>query len=239
MSADRELLAFIRDIEAVEDDIRDLNQSKSTIYKDAAGRGYDKKAMRKVVAARRLAPAERDEQDALFDAYMDALDRAENGVAHARVEIIEKFDAETGEIIEPNSPQSQEVVTPVARAKPAHAESQGGEISATHSNSQAAVLPVAAKPEPVGPPPSAGSGTLSPATVPPVAAPEPTPVPTNGSGAPILNSDERCVQVSDAAIVATPLAARGSEESAALIPDEQIVEFLRKDHPTARVTEDA
>jgi uncharacterized protein (UPF0335 family) len=97
-----QIKAFVRRIEALEDEIRALNGDKSEVYKEAKGNGFDVKVLRKVVAARRQDHSERLEQDALFDLYMEALE----GVAHAHVENIEEFDVETGEILETEPPSN-------------------------------------------------------------------------------------------------------------------------------------
>lgn len=97
MSAERELLGIIHEIEAVEEDIRDRNAAKSAIYKAAGEKGYDKKVVRKVIAARRLDPQVRNELDEVFDTYMQAIERAEKGSVRAHVENIEENGPGTGE----------------------------------------------------------------------------------------------------------------------------------------------
>lgn len=101
--AQAELKSFVRRIESVEDEINALNSDKSEIYKEAKSGGFDTKILRKVVAKRRIGAVERDEQDAIFDLYWDALHDASTSVVRAHVENIEEFDAETGEITEPQS----------------------------------------------------------------------------------------------------------------------------------------
>lgn len=97
--AQDQIKAFVRRIEALEDEIKVLNEDKSEVYKEAKGNGFDTKVLRKVIAARRQDSNERAEQDALFQLYMEALE----GVAHAHVEIIEEFDPETGEVGKPTT----------------------------------------------------------------------------------------------------------------------------------------
>jgi len=87
MVAQDQLKAYVRRIEALDDEIKVLNEDKSEVYKEAKGNGFDTKIVRKVIAARRQGAAERAEQDALFQLYWDAI----HGVAHAHVEIIEEF----------------------------------------------------------------------------------------------------------------------------------------------------
>lgn len=86
-----QLRAFIERIESVEDDIRDRNADKSEIYKELKSQGYDVKAVKKVVAARRLESHVREEQDAIFEAYWDACHGTSHVHARAHVENIEQF----------------------------------------------------------------------------------------------------------------------------------------------------
>ena len=98
MSADAinvgHLRALVERIERVEADIKALNADKSEIYKEARGYGYDVKAIRAVVAKRKLDMAEREERDAIFSLYWDAL----NGVSRVHVHEADDFDPITGEI---------------------------------------------------------------------------------------------------------------------------------------------
>jgi uncharacterized protein (UPF0335 family) len=94
-----QLRAFIERIERLEEEIKTANGDKSEVYKEARGCGFDVKAIRQCVAARKLDSAEREERNAIFDLYWSAL----TGSVHVHTpvrEIIEQFDAETGEITE-------------------------------------------------------------------------------------------------------------------------------------------
>lgn len=77
-----QLRAFIERIERVEAEIKDLNADKSEIYAEMRGVGFDVKAVRKCVAARKLDSAEREEQDAIFDLYWSALGGASRVHVH-------------------------------------------------------------------------------------------------------------------------------------------------------------
>ena len=95
-----QLRAFVERIERTEEEIATLNADKSDIYKEARAVGFDVKVLRKVVAKRKLETHVREEQDAIFDMYWEALYGAPVHVhTHAR-ENIEEFDAETGEILD-------------------------------------------------------------------------------------------------------------------------------------------
>lgn len=75
------LRSFIERIERVEADIKERNADKSEIYKELRGQGFNVKAVRQCVAARKLDSAEREERDAIFDLYWEAL----TGASRVRV----------------------------------------------------------------------------------------------------------------------------------------------------------
>jgi uncharacterized protein (UPF0335 family) len=82
------LRALVERIERVEEEIKALNQDKSEIYKEAKSHGFDVKVMRKVVSARRMDKAEREEIDTLFDLYMAAVEgRLPHVHVHAREDV--------------------------------------------------------------------------------------------------------------------------------------------------------
>lgn len=121
--AQDQIKAFVRRIESLEDEIGALNTDKSEVYKEAKANGFDTKVLRKVIAARRQDHAERLEQDALFELYMEALE----GSAHAHVENIDEFDPETGEI-----KTAGELVAPSAEAADhGNVVTSGGDAAAT------------------------------------------------------------------------------------------------------------
>lgn len=68
-----QLRAFVERIERIESDIKDLNGDKSEVYKELRGCGFDVKAVRAVVAKRKMDTADREERDAMFDLYWSAL----------------------------------------------------------------------------------------------------------------------------------------------------------------------
>src|SRR5688572_21304804 len=86
-----QLRAFVERIERTEEEIATLNADKSDIYKEARAVGFDVKVIRKVVAKRKLETHVREEQDAIFEMYWEALYGAPVQVhTHAR-ENIEEF----------------------------------------------------------------------------------------------------------------------------------------------------
>lgn len=96
-----QLRSFIERVERVEEEIKNLNDDKSDIYKEIRSAGFDVKTVRKIVAKRKLADDVRNEQDTLFDTYWEALTGSSLVHVHAR-ENIEQFDPMTGEFLDDN-----------------------------------------------------------------------------------------------------------------------------------------
>ena len=71
-----ELRQFVERIEAVEATIAEENSVKSDIYTELRGRGFDAKAIRKIVAMRRKDHATRMEEEAVLHLYLAALGMA-------------------------------------------------------------------------------------------------------------------------------------------------------------------
>ena len=88
--AQDQLQSFVRRIESLEDEINALNGDKSEVYKEAKGNGFDTKVLRRVIADRRKDATERNEFDAVYQLYWDAI----HGVVRAHVENIEEIAAE-------------------------------------------------------------------------------------------------------------------------------------------------
>jgi uncharacterized protein (UPF0335 family) len=67
------LRAFVERVERIETEIRDLNDDKSEIYKEAKGCGFDAKIMKKIIARRRMDRQKRIEEDEIMSLYLEAL----------------------------------------------------------------------------------------------------------------------------------------------------------------------
>lgn len=93
-----QLQSFVRRIENVEDEIKVLNEDKASIYKEARAEGFDVKIIRQVIKDRAKDAGERDEQNALYEIYWNAVHGIDPDLVRAHVEIIDEFDAETDEI---------------------------------------------------------------------------------------------------------------------------------------------
>ena len=78
---DGELQQYVRQIESLNGEIKSLNMDKSEIYKAAKQRGYDAKALRRVITERAKKPQERAEEAEIFRLYWEAVEQPELQVA--------------------------------------------------------------------------------------------------------------------------------------------------------------
>lgn len=67
------LKGFIERVEKLEEERKAVGDDIRDVYSEAKGAGYDVKTMRKIVALRKLAAADRAEQETLIDTYKHAL----------------------------------------------------------------------------------------------------------------------------------------------------------------------
>lgn len=132
-----DLRSYITRVLNVLAEIDDLNADKKEIYREIAGDGFDRTVVSQVVGHIRkkaAKPGKFAEQSALFDLYLTEYEGVGTPVAtHAAREPVpahEEFDAETGEIIEPQPLAAQtDHALPVTPA-PSPAESEAVAISA-------------------------------------------------------------------------------------------------------------
>jgi uncharacterized protein (UPF0335 family) len=75
VSAD-ELRQFIERVERLEEEKAGIGSDIKDVYAELKGRGFDAKAVRQIVAIRKLDNSERQEQDAVLELYMQALGMA-------------------------------------------------------------------------------------------------------------------------------------------------------------------
>lgn len=68
-----ELRQFVERFERLEAEKKDLADQQKEVMAEARARGYDTKAMRKVIALRRKDPQELSEEDAVLQLYREAL----------------------------------------------------------------------------------------------------------------------------------------------------------------------
>ena len=68
-----QLRAIVERIENIEAEIKELTEAKKEIFLEAKGNGFDVKILREVIRLRKQDQKERDEQDCLLDAYLQAI----------------------------------------------------------------------------------------------------------------------------------------------------------------------
>jgi len=68
-----ELRAFIERYERLEAEKKDIADQQKEVMAEAKGRGYDTKALRKLVALRKKDPHVVSEEEAVLEVYKDAL----------------------------------------------------------------------------------------------------------------------------------------------------------------------
>jgi uncharacterized protein (UPF0335 family) len=71
--AAEELKQFVERVERLEEEKKAIADDIKEVYAEMKGRGYDTKVVRKVVAIRKQDRAERQEQEAILDLYLNAL----------------------------------------------------------------------------------------------------------------------------------------------------------------------
>ena len=68
-----ELRAFIERWETLEANRKEHADQQKEVMAEAKSRGYDTKIIRKIIAVRKMDPADASEQDAIFQLYSEAL----------------------------------------------------------------------------------------------------------------------------------------------------------------------
>ena len=68
-----QLKSIVERIENLEEEKRQISADIKDVYSEAKSNGFDVKALRKVVALRKIERAEREEAEAVLDLYMNAL----------------------------------------------------------------------------------------------------------------------------------------------------------------------
>lgn len=69
-----QLRSFIERIERLEEEKKGIAEDIKEIYAGAKAVGFDTKIMRKIIAIRKMDPSERQEQEALLDMYIHAIE---------------------------------------------------------------------------------------------------------------------------------------------------------------------
>lgn len=71
-----QLRAFVERIERLETDKQTIAEDVRSIYAELKGVGFDAKAVRTIIRLRKKDRAEREEEEAILDLYMNALGEA-------------------------------------------------------------------------------------------------------------------------------------------------------------------
>ena len=71
--AAEELKQFIERIERLEEEKKSIGDDLKEVYAELKSRGFDAKAVRKIVSIRRQDASERQEQESILQLYMEAL----------------------------------------------------------------------------------------------------------------------------------------------------------------------
>jgi uncharacterized protein (UPF0335 family) len=72
-----QLKQLIERIERLEEEKKALSDDIRDVYAEAKGTGFDTKAIRKIIALRKKDHAERKEEEAILDLYLQALGMAD------------------------------------------------------------------------------------------------------------------------------------------------------------------
>jgi uncharacterized protein (UPF0335 family) len=76
-----QLKSLVERIERLEEEKKGIADDIRDVYAEAKGNGYDTKIMRRVITLRKKDAAERQEEEAILDLYLHALDMAPEPVA--------------------------------------------------------------------------------------------------------------------------------------------------------------
>jgi uncharacterized protein (UPF0335 family) len=69
----RGMKMVVERIERINEDIKGLTDDRADIFSEAKGNGFDTKALRKIIALRKLSSEDRAAQDQILETYMNAL----------------------------------------------------------------------------------------------------------------------------------------------------------------------
>ena len=71
-----QLKSVVERIENINEQIKGLTDDRGDIFSEAKGNGFDVKALRKIIALRKLSEDDRAAQDAIIETYLTALGMA-------------------------------------------------------------------------------------------------------------------------------------------------------------------
>ena len=71
--AQGQLRSVVERIERLEEEKKTISSDIKDVYAEAKSNGFDTKILRKIIAARKKDPSEREEEQSMLDLYMAAL----------------------------------------------------------------------------------------------------------------------------------------------------------------------
>jgi uncharacterized protein (UPF0335 family) len=72
-NSEGQLKSLVERIESVNEQIKDLTDDRGEIFQEAKSGGFDTKALRKIIALRKLSANDRAAQESILETYMQAL----------------------------------------------------------------------------------------------------------------------------------------------------------------------
>jgi uncharacterized protein (UPF0335 family) len=82
-AAAEQLKAFVERIERLEEEKKALGEDIKEVYSEAKGTGFDTAIIRKIIALRKKDAAERQEEEAILEMYLQALGMVV--ISHTRI----------------------------------------------------------------------------------------------------------------------------------------------------------
>lgn len=72
-NSNTQIRSIVERIEGVNEQIKELTKDRGEIFLEAKGNGFDTKALRKLIALRKLSSEDRVAQEQILETYMNAL----------------------------------------------------------------------------------------------------------------------------------------------------------------------
>lgn len=72
-NSDQQLRSIVERIEHVNEEIKGLTEDRGDIFKEARGNGWDVKALRQIIALRKMSADDRQAREAILETYKQAL----------------------------------------------------------------------------------------------------------------------------------------------------------------------
>jgi uncharacterized protein (UPF0335 family) len=96
--AGNRIRSFVVRIEQIENELKDLNETKKEVLSEAKGEGFDVKILKEIIKLRKQDQGERDEHESLLDVYMRAMDEAGPAPVARRLDNVLEFPTVEGRL---------------------------------------------------------------------------------------------------------------------------------------------